>query len=121
MDRELAHPRVDRELRHPRMDLVDRAKIFIPFDPLKGFREALEERERSAFFVSPPDLPEDMHDELSYKLSQLQLGQYVHLKYYSEGNYKHIEGEIDALDTDKCFLVAAYQNIYFESIVSLDI
>ncbi|MBR1830466.1 MAG: hypothetical protein IJ781_13400, partial [Atopobiaceae bacterium] len=33
---------------HPRMSLADRAKIFIPFDPLKGFREALEEQERQA-------------------------------------------------------------------------
>lgn len=28
------------------MPLADRAKIFIPFDPLKGFREALTEQER---------------------------------------------------------------------------
>lgn len=28
------------------MSLADRAKIFIPFDPLKGFREALVEQER---------------------------------------------------------------------------
>ena len=30
------------------MPLEERAKIFKPFDPLKGFREALEERERLA-------------------------------------------------------------------------
>ena len=30
------------------MPLEERAKIFIPFDPLKGFREALAEREREA-------------------------------------------------------------------------
>ena len=30
------------------MALEERAKIFKPFDPLKGFREALEERERIA-------------------------------------------------------------------------
>lgn len=31
-----------------RMPLEERAKIFIPFDPLKGFREALRERELEA-------------------------------------------------------------------------
>lgn len=31
-----------------RMPLEERAKIFVPFDPLKGFREALAERERAA-------------------------------------------------------------------------
>lgn len=33
---------------HPRMPLSERAKIFVPFDPLKGFREALQEQERKA-------------------------------------------------------------------------
>ena len=30
----------------PRMSLEDRAKIFSPFDPLAGFREALRQKER---------------------------------------------------------------------------
>ena len=30
----------------PKMSLEDRAKIFIPFNPLTGFTEALRERER---------------------------------------------------------------------------
>ena len=33
---------------HPRMALSDRAKIFIPFDPLKGYQEALRQKEREA-------------------------------------------------------------------------
>ena len=31
---------------HPRMPLEERAKIFMPFDPLKGFREELRRREQ---------------------------------------------------------------------------
>ena len=30
---------------HPRMPLSERAKIFVPFDPLKGFQEALRAKE----------------------------------------------------------------------------
>ena len=33
---------------HPRMSRANRAKIFMPFDALKGLREALAEREREA-------------------------------------------------------------------------
>ena len=33
----------DFSLRHPKMQLSQRAKIFSPFDALKGFGEALEE------------------------------------------------------------------------------
>lgn len=39
-----AAPRLPR----PRMPLSQRAKIFIPFDPLKGYQEALREKEREA-------------------------------------------------------------------------
>ena len=35
-------------LPRPRMPLAQRAKIFIPFDPLKGYQEALREKEREA-------------------------------------------------------------------------
>ena len=46
---------------HPRMPLADRAKIFMPFDPLKGFREELRRRERlvEERQHSDPWLPED--------------------------------------------------------------
>ena len=33
---------------HPRMSRARRAKIFMPFNPLKGFQEALREKEREA-------------------------------------------------------------------------
>ena len=33
---------------HPRMPLEERAKIFMPFDPLKGFRAELRRREERA-------------------------------------------------------------------------
>ena len=35
-------------IRHPAMDPVRRAKLFQPFDALKGFREAVAEAEAAA-------------------------------------------------------------------------
>ncbi len=35
-------------LPRPRMPLAQRAKIFIPFDPLKGYQDALRQKEREA-------------------------------------------------------------------------
>ena len=41
------HERFDAfRLRHPEMDPQHRAKIFAPFDALRGFREALTETEQ---------------------------------------------------------------------------
>ena len=34
-----------------RMTPAERAKIFVPFDPLKGFQEALWEKEREAALI----------------------------------------------------------------------
>ena len=44
---------------HPRMSRANRAKIFMPFDALKGLREALAEREREAqsHIIDFDDLP----------------------------------------------------------------
>ena len=40
------HERLDAfRIRHPRMDVGRRAKIFAPFDALKGFSEALRAEE----------------------------------------------------------------------------
>ena len=36
------------KLTFPRMPISQRAKIFIPFDPLKGYQDALREKEREA-------------------------------------------------------------------------
>ncbi len=46
---------------HPRMALEDRAKIFAPFDPLKGFRKELRRREllNEQRQQHDPWLPED--------------------------------------------------------------
>ena len=33
----------------PKMDRADRAKQFMPFDALKGFREALAEKEKLSY------------------------------------------------------------------------
>ena len=46
---------------HPRMPMDERAKIFSPFDPLKGFREELRRRERLVEERQQHDpwLPED--------------------------------------------------------------
>lgn len=53
-----------------RMKRADRAKQFMPFDALKGYREALKERER----IKAPkrDLSEDYMEELDRKFHQIK-------------------------------------------------
>ncbi len=61
------HDRLDPfRIRHPRMDTGQRAKIFAPFDALKGFSEALrgsEERETERA-LAPEEDPEPEWQEM---------------------------------------------------------
>ena len=52
------------------MDRADRAKQFMPFDGLKGFRDALSEKER--IIVPQRDLSEEEKEVLDQKLSLIQ-------------------------------------------------
>lgn len=49
----------------PKMDKADRAKQFLPFDALKGFREALAEKERNHVPQGELEVEEDLSDFLS--------------------------------------------------------
>lgn len=46
---------------HPKMERLNRAKQFMPFDALKGFQEALREKERETEYHEK--LPEEMRIE----------------------------------------------------------
>ena len=64
------HDRYDSfRIRHPSMDRGHRAKIFSPFDALKGFDEAIESEEE--LFIRKPDLSEAEKEELDKKLNTL--------------------------------------------------
>ena len=49
--------KVGNSTKREKMSLNDRAKIFIPFEPLKGFREALQERELLAIEQAKDIMP----------------------------------------------------------------
>ena len=57
-------------IKHPTMSLGKRAKIFSPFDALKGFSEAVEAKDE--LYVERAELCEDKCDELDRKLAELQ-------------------------------------------------
>ena len=52
------------------MTMQDRAKIFLPFAALKGYEEAIEERQKVT--VARCELLEDMKEELDFRLGILE-------------------------------------------------
>ena len=64
------HDRYDSfRLRHPEMDQGHRAKIFSPFDALKGFNEAVAAKD--VLYKDKIELPQAEKEELSRKLTIL--------------------------------------------------
>lgn len=76
--------------------MENRAKQFIPFDALKGFREALAERER--IIVPKVELTEDKLEQLDRKIANLQLGDMVTVVYYERDEYLKITGMLSRID-----------------------
>ena len=56
-------------IKHPKMPCSRRAKIFAPFDALRGFNEAVASKE--IFYTERPELSEDEKEQLNNKLAIL--------------------------------------------------
>lgn len=74
----------------------ERAKQFIPFDALKGFREALEEKER--LITTQKELSKDQKEELNRKLFQIKRNEMITIEFFCKGKYVQVTDTV--LDID---------------------
>lgn len=79
-----------------KMDRGTRAKQFMPFDALKGFREALTEKER--IIVPKRDLSEEQKDELEQKIKQLKKKEIITVEYFNNREYVQVTGVVTRID-----------------------
>ena len=68
----------------------ERARQFLPFNALKGFNDALKEKEIE--YVEKVELSEDCLNEISEILNLLEVGIKVKIKYYHHKQYIEIKG-----------------------------
>lgn len=94
-----------------------RAKQFMPFAPLKGFKEALREKEK--VIVPKRVLTSDDIDNLNYKFPQLKKGMVVKVVYYSDDNYIELEGIITRIDNDNRILTIVKTKIFYDEILDI--
>ena len=102
------------------MPLSERAKIFIPFDPLKGYREMLEERERERLVVDRVDLSDEQREELSARVRALEPGDMVAVTHYVDGRYERRVGCVTSVSLADAELSVVGERIPFEDIVSIE-
>ena len=80
-----------------KMTNKERAKIFMPFDALKGFREMLQNQE--IIKVEKKELSEDKIKEIDLILSKLKKGMLVKITYNNNlSSYQTIEGVLTNID-----------------------
>lgn len=106
-----------RRPKHP-MPVSQRAKIFAPFDALRGFSAALRAKEK----IRRPRrlLLEDKLEELNAKALALKKGDYVSILYYSNDDYLTVSGFLSEIDLISRIFVVAGKEIGFDDIYELE-
>ena len=75
---------------------ADRAKQFMPFDALRGFREALREKER--VIVPHMELTQDAIDEINRRLCAIRRNDIVSVVYFYRDESLRITGMVSKVD-----------------------
>ena len=104
-----------------KMSNAERAKIFAPFDALKGFRELLKEQE--SIKEVKKELSQDMIDDLDFVLNTLKVGMMIEVIFYDlkEERYKSLTGVFTKIDTVYKKLVVVKTRISINDILSIKI
>ena len=75
---------------------LNRAKLFLSYDALKGFKERIHEKER--IVVNKPILSEDQLYELDWKIKQIKVGMMVSIVCYDNNQFVYKEGIVTGTD-----------------------
>ena len=102
------------------MRRIDRAKQFLPFDAMKGLKEALREVEERQSCVPKRELGEDDAEVISRVLGQISRGDTVRVTYYHAGRYVVAEGEVTAFDAVRRTFSVDGQRIVFDDIGEIE-
>ena len=100
-----------------KMSREERAKQFMPFAALKGYEDALREKEKIR--VEKIILTEERMEELNWKLNQVKQKDMITVIYYDKGEYLKITGVLSMLDQNARVLNVVNQKIPFDSIYDI--
>ena len=99
------------------MQNKERAKLFMPFDALKGFRECLRLAEKN--INSKKTISEEMENELNEKIKEINKGDKVKITYYYNIDYSEIIGNIKKIDEINREIVLDSSKINFDDILDI--
>ena len=96
---------------------LDRAKIFLPFDALKGLQEALREKEK--ILVDKKILSIEEKEKIAHKLLQVKKGMIIKVIYYENNEYIELEGIVSSIDYTYQYLKIVKKEISFNDILDI--
>ena len=101
--------------------VLNRAKLFLSYDALKGFKERIHEKEK--IIVSKPVLSEDQLYELDWKIKQIKVEMMISVIYFDKDQYVYKKGIVTNVDleykksitiVDKCISINNIININYK-------
>ena len=96
---------------------MERAKQFMPFDALKGLREALLEKEKQITIKREPT--DDELNKLNNIFPVLKKGQIIEIEYYKDSNYVKLTGIITNINIAYRTITIANEKISFSDIINI--
>lgn len=103
------------------MNRSDRAKQFMPFDAMKGLKEALREREERHSRVDKRMLTEENIQKISDQLQRISLGDSIAVTCYRGFHEVTVSGKLTQIDFAFKFLAVDDEKILFDDIYDIEI
>lgn len=101
----------------PRMSREDRAKQFMPFAALKGYPEALRQKEKVV--VPKAEISEEYASVLDRKLRQVVKNDIITVIYFCNGEYLKKTGMVSRIDETARVLKVVNTKIRFDDIYDI--
>lgn len=99
--------------------MSDRARQFLPFDALKGFKELVKEVERVK--VSKKELTEEDIEKLSKTILSLEKGMMVRVVYFDQDEYLKLEGIVSKIDITNRFIMIVKKRISLDDLLEIEV
>lgn len=91
------------------MSMNDRARIFLPFDTLKGLHEALRAKEYEMEMIEKRRLSPEQAEEISSLLSNLSKDTIYEATYFENGHYLKCRGKAILRQEDQTLIIGDKQ------------
>ncbi len=101
----------------PKMSREDRAKQFMPFAALKGYPEALRQKEK--IVVPRMEITEDYAEELDRKLQDIRVNDEVTVIYFQKDEYLKLTGIVSKIEKDNRSIKIVNTKIAFSDLYDI--